>query len=151
MGGGIGISIEGLEELGADLSKLERNGLREAIRRSMRGPGGEAIAAEMRLRSPRKSGYLVRNIRVSGEGRDDTLVGYQGEIDGRGTFIESGAPPHTIRAKDGGSMYFGGRYVEEVQHPGFRGKKVASRSIRASEWEVLADIVDQIDGMIGGH
>lgn len=146
---GIGITIDGLERLGADLSRLERPGLRLAIERALRGPGGEALAAEMRLRSPRRTGRLVGGIgvRSSGVGAD-VEVGFAG--DDRGVFVESGARPHVIRARDGGSLTFGGRHVEEVNHPGMRGRKVAHRSIRAAQWEVEGAVVDEINRILGG-
>jgi hypothetical protein len=164
MGGGLGINIEGLEELGADLEKLGHNGLREAIRRSLKGDGGEALASQMRQRSPRRTGGLIAGIGIHEGARsrgpkDSVEVGYLGELSGGhngggrnqlGAWIESGTKPHEIRAKDGGSLKFNGGQFEVVQHPGIRGRKIAAKSIRAAEWEVLADIVDQIDHMIGG-
>lgn len=154
------VSIDGLDELGADIARLGHNGLREAIRRSLRGAGGEALASEMRLRAPRKTGTLRDNIDVHGGAGDDVTVGYQGAMvtnaavqgarEQRGAWVESGTRPHTIKARNKASLFFAGRAIEEVQHPGSKGQGVARKSIRAAEWEVLADIVDQIDTMVGG-
>jgi hypothetical protein len=162
-GRGLKISVDGLEELGADMSKLAKGGLEEAIRRSLRGAGGNALALEMKARSPRLTGDLVAHIGVHSQG-DAVLVGYHGGIsntvtsnsrDQKGVWVESGTKPHTIRAGARNSaaqaLYFGGKYVEEVHHPGARGRGVAQKSIRAAQWEVESDIVDQIDAMIGGH
>jgi hypothetical protein len=174
MGGGLAIDIEGLKELGADLEMLGKNGLREAMRRSLRGPGGEALAAEMRGRVPIDSGRLRSRIGVHDGTRfershdDDVLVGYD-QSDNRGAWVETGVKSHLIETKinttsirsgrlghrktirisqDKSALSFNGEAWANVYHPGYRGKKVAQRSMAAASWEVLADIVDQVDGII---
>jgi hypothetical protein len=165
MGGGLAITVEGLEKLGADLEALGRNKLPLAIRRALRGKGGEALAAEMRLRAPVRSGRLVAGIGIHVGARsrghaDDVEVGFVGDLshgyrgggrDQLGAWIESGVKPHTIEARNGGSLSIGNGQYERVEHPGFKGRKIASKSIAAAEWEVLAAVVDEIDMMIGGH
>ena len=167
MGGrGLRITLDGLEEMGADLSRLGRNGIRDAINQSLRGEGGEALATEMKLRAPRRTGRLHSGIGVHVGARSkghlsDVEVGYVGELShgnkggGRfqlGAWIESGTKPHEIRARDGGSLVLGGNHFEKVDHPGSRPQRVASKSIRAAEWEVLADVVDKINASLTyGH
>lgn len=148
------ISVEGLEAMGADMAKLEK-GLPFAIRASLRGAGGEALAAEMRLRAPRRTGNLVSNIRVHPDAGGGALVGYQGEAaasskivgarNQKGAWVESGTKPHPIRAKKAKSLFFGGRAVEEVMHPGQKGQKIVPKAIRTAEWEVMADVVDKLN------
>jgi len=159
---GLRITIDGLEELGADMGRLAHPGLRNAIRASLRGAGGEAIAAEMRMRAPRRSGTLVDGIGVHGNASngDDVEVGYRGALAGgsniagareqRGAWVESGTRPHVIEPRDGGSLSFNGGQFEKVSHPGMRGQKVAAKSIKSAEWEVMADIADQINHALGG-
>lgn len=159
---GLRISIEGLEELGADMARLEHPGLRNAIRASLRGKGGEALASEMKQRAPRRTGTLVSGIGVHGSAAtgDDVEVGYLGALasgsriagarEQRGAWVESGTAPHIIEPRDGGALMFNGGAFERVQHPGQRGQKVAAKSIKAAEWEVMADIVDQIDHILDG-
>lgn len=138
------IDIPQLEEMGADIGRLAHPGLRDAIRESLRGKGGEALATEMKLRAPVRTGGLVSQIAVKDSGGGNVGVGYQGD-DGLGTWIESGAKPHTIKAKrKGDSLFFHGSMIKSVEHPGFRGRWVAKKSLNAAEWEVLADIVDVI-------
>lgn len=165
MARGLRFSIEGLEELGADMGRLAHPGLRDAIRESLRGAGGEALAAEMRTRAPRRYGGLISGIGIhsgaaGSRSQDDVFVGYQGGLSGGnrgggrfqlGAWIESGTKPHEIRARDGG-MLLGHRgvYAERVSHPGTRGQRVAARSIRTAEWEVMADVVDKINQKVGG-
>lgn len=140
-GRGLNITIEGLEELGADLSRIARPGLRNAIMASLRGKGGQALVSELRLRTPKRTGALAASIRISDTG-DTVKVGTDLP---HGSWIESGVGGHVIRAKNGGSLFFAGHSVKRVIHPGFKGRFVAKKSLKAAEWEVLADIVDEID------
>lgn len=144
------------------MQRLSPPGLRNAILKSLRGRGGQALATEMRIRAPHKSGGLIGGIDVhsgtaGSKGADDVLVGYQGGLSGGnrgggryqlGAWIESGTAPHEIVSRDGGSLKFNGGSFERVNHPGIRGRRIAAKSMKAAEWEVLADIVDVIDGML---
>jgi hypothetical protein len=107
---------------------------------------------------------LIANIDVHQAGAGaDVEVGYKGEETGssiansreqRGAWVESGTKPHLIQTKrKGGKKAItvdGGAYANAF-HPGYRGKGVAKKAIAASSWEVLADVVDQIDRIIGGR
>jgi hypothetical protein len=154
--GGFAIDIEGLERLGADLEHLGRDGIKKAIRRSLRGAGGEALAAEQRLRAPVGRGGLVAGIGVHQDGLGgDVLVGYRGDLP-KGEWAESGVKPHLIQPKvtrrggqRSGALSFDGGAWANALHPGYRGKKVAARSMKAAEWEVLADVVDEINRETG--
>lgn len=153
---GLNITIDGLMELGADLRRLDRPGLKMAIRESLRGAGGEALATEMRLRAPKRTGGLVSRIKVhdaTGSG-GDVEVGYKGDgvyPDALGTWIESGTQPHEIKAPRGHYLAIGGgKTYKSVNVSGIKARRVAHYSIKAAEWEVLADITDKINAMIGG-
>lgn len=157
------ISIEKLGELGADLERLSGNQLREALRAALRGDGGEALASEMKRRAPVRTGGLVSRIGVhtsgAGFGRDEVRVGYLGALSGGnkgggrnqlGAWVESGTNPHKIRAPRGHAMSVNGQWLTEVDHPGARAHRVASRSLTAARWEVESAVVDEIDKMLGG-
>jgi len=141
------IDIQGLEAMGAQISQLSSPGLKNAIRASLRGAGGEALATEMKLRAPKRTGRLAAQIGIKDGVGGEVSVGYQGE-DNIGTFVESGTKPHTIKARQNKAMWFGGHWVKSVEHPGFRGRFVAKKSLKAAEWEVLADITDKINEMV---
>jgi len=159
------VDIDGLERWGADLKKLGRNQLPLAIRRALRGKGGEALVADMKSRAPFRTGRLHAGIGIHVGARsrgnfDDVEVGFVGNLshghkgggrDQLGAWIESGVKPHTIEARDGGSLSIGSGQYERVEHPGFKGRKIASTAMGSAEWRVLAAIVDEIDLMIGGN
>lgn len=177
--GGLMIEVEGLEEYSDAINRISREGLRRAIRASLRGAGGEALASEMRAKSPKRSGGLVAGISVHAVAGDDVLVGYQGGVaktslivgarEQRGVWVESGVKPHTIQPKQkrSGRLNLRGKFEETsvtqkrqalsidggvysaAYHPGYRGRKVAQKSMRSAEWEVLADIADKITEELG--
>lgn len=145
------IDVDGLERWGADLKRLGHNQLPVAIRRALRGKAGDALVNEMREHTPQRSGKLYAGIGIH-EGTGGAVeVGYHGSIRHLGAWIESGTKPHEIRARDGGSLSIGGNQYEKVDHPGFKGRKIAHTAINSAEWRVLDAIVGEIDAMIGGN
>lgn len=105
------------------------------------------------MRAPKKSGTLVGNIGIHDEGTKGVMVGYLGALshgnrgggrEQRGAWVESGTKPHPIRARRADSLFFAGANIESVDHPGSRGQRVASKAMRAAEWEVLGDIADRL-------
>jgi hypothetical protein len=152
------ISVEGLEAAGADMELVAKN-LPNAVRASLRGTGGKILAREMRMLAPSRTGNLRSNIRVHADG-DGVLVGYQGELaagskivgarNQKGAWIESGTKPHPIRARKARSLFFLGTTVEEVIHPGTRGKKIVPKAMKESEEYVLDDVARKLDEIGSG-
>lgn len=162
------IDITGIEGLSRTLG-LTAEQMREAVRRGLAGDGGEALAIEMRSRTPRGPGghhyyhqgfrswgHTRDDIRVHDEGAKGVYVGYQGALSfgnkggGRlqkGAWLESGTKPHTIRAKRFRRLYIAGHYVKSVEHPGSRPQRIAQKSLRATKWEVESGIIDEINKM----
>lgn len=160
-GRGLGITVERLEELGADLRDFERR-LPLAIQKALENGGGEALESSMERLAPRRTGGLVAGIGIHSVG-GVAMIGYLGALSGGavkngrnqlGRWIESGTKPHVQRAgarnNAAQAMYFGGKYVEEIHHPGSRARKVAQRSIRSAKWEVEAAVVDELDKIAPG-
>lgn len=153
-GRGLNITVDGLMELGADLRRLERPGLSKAIRESLKSEGGQALVSEMKAIAPRRTGGMVSRIAIHHlGGGDDVLVGYKGDgvyPQELGTWIESGTQKHMIKAKKGKYLAIGAKNLKQVEVSGIRAHNVARKAMRRAEWEVLADIVDKINMMIGG-
>jgi hypothetical protein len=154
------ISFEGLERFNVDVERLGKR-LPMAVRAALAGDGGDAIEYETKRRSPRgKTGELQRNIGKHAEA-GGVVVGYRGafansHIAGarfqKGVWIESGVKPHKIKPKKegGGLLLAGGRWVSEVDHPGFKGRKIMPKVLRSVEDEVVASVADEIDKLLTG-
>lgn len=117
------VKIIGLAELERALKtlpdKLQRNVLRAGL-----AAGARVIRDHAKMLAPSRTGELVRSIRtgytqgvaVVKAGNRRKRLGWYAAI------VHKGARAHRIRPRNGGSwLHFGGRYVREVQHPGFTG------------------------------
>lgn len=120
------VRLEGVDEVRTRLAlfpqRLRRNILRGAIR---------AAAVVMRkgvqARVPVRTVALRRSVTVSTRAYADGRVEGKVTVGGRKAFyaniVEVGAKQHVIRAATAGALNLGnGRIVEEVRHPGFRGR-----------------------------
>lgn len=166
---GIRLDIDGLDELVAALKGGEK-ALPKVYREVLRGPGGRAIMLELRQRTPRKTGktansIAIRNLPSRGlfkAGAVEVGVGTGNHPDSKvgyrtiGSILESGAKRHEInpkarsgsdRSKRHGLRMPSGRFVERVEHPGVKPRRVASKSIKASQWEFEAALVDELTRM----
>lgn len=93
--------------------KMERNILRGALRAGAKvvlpvaqgniHPVSGALSKSLKLRTGSQNGRVTAKVY--------TRVFYS-------RFVEYGTKPHVIKAKDGGALFFGGGFVESVQHPG---------------------------------
>jgi hypothetical protein len=155
------VDIDGLREWGAAVDQLKSGQLRHAVLDALRGAGGEAIVKSMHERIRSRTGTTKRYTKVHGTTgyQEDVEVGYKGPLSfgnkggGRfnvGAWLESGTKAHIIRPRQrGGSLFFSGSHVTEVQHPGQRGRKIAKTAIEMNEWRVLQSVTEEIDTMLG--
>ncbi len=147
---GLALDLEGFDEFVEGLAK-GRKELPDVYRAVLRGPGGEAIASEVRQRMPRKTGATALSVEVQDRQRDGVEIGPNERDHPRsrrpfqliGRLIESGAKAHTIKARRGGLAGAVG-FRKEVPHPGFRGRRTMSRSLKHVRWEVEAALVDEL-------
>jgi hypothetical protein len=172
----IRIDIEGLEGLTQTLGLTARD-LNNAVQTALRGRAGEALAAEMKSRTPIGKGSFGSHTRDDIDVHDKgpaggVLVGYQGGLSGghngggrlqKGAWLESGIQPHEISVnvdtKAGGqfgrsystkrALKFNGVVRDTVKHPGSRPQKIADKSMKSAKEEVLDWIVDEINDMAG--
>ena len=117
------VRIVGLAELERALKtlpdKIQRNVMRAGL-----AAGARVIRDMAKMVAPRRSGALVQSIRTSWfHGVALVKAGNRKKRQAwYASIVHTGARPHRIRPRTGGSwLYFGGRYVREVQHPGFAG------------------------------
>ncbi|MGC4075476.1 MAG: hypothetical protein QM702_00260 [Rubrivivax sp.] len=118
-------NIEGLEQLLRTLGdvpvKLERNVLRGSLRAGAKVQllaGRESAPVEEGGEHPgalRKSGRIVTSSRG---GVVKASVKFGDKVAFYARMVATGTKAHVIRAKGAHSLFFGGRLVESVQHPG---------------------------------
>lgn len=118
------VNVKGLKELGTALQglpdKLQRNVMRAALR-----AGAKLVADQARESVPVDSGALRRSVKVGtrvqrGVVQANVKAGDKEAWYAR--FVEFGTAAHTIKARDGGYMMFGGAWVRSVSHPGARAR-----------------------------
>lgn len=132
------ITVRGLSELQAFLdqlpAKIERNVLRGALRAGAK-PVLEAAKAKAPVAPPSaknervyglREGALRESLRISVKVRGGKVTasvkaggGKKGDVY-YARFVEYGTRPHTIKARDGGALSFGGGFLRSVEHPGAR-------------------------------
>lgn len=64
-------------------------------------------------------------------------------------FVEFGTRPHIIRATSGKRLYFGGRFVRSVRHPGARAKPFIQPGFEASKDKAVAAVADAAKALLG--
>jgi hypothetical protein len=149
------------EQAFGDMQTL-KGALWAAYARAARGEGGDAVASAMRNNAPRRSGLFASSIdkRLRGaRGLDIGTHRYDSgmthPVDARsrngkpgmryssiGWWVESGTQPHSI-------TFTTPRGKRTVQHPGMRGRRVASRAITQTRWEVEAATMDELHTGVG--
>lgn len=114
------INVTGLKELAQFLdelpTKLQNNVMRGALRAGMK-----PVLVEAKAGAAAATGVLRDGLKIGTTNKAGVVTSYiraRGQHGYIARWIEFGVKPHTITAKEG-SMYFGGRYVKSVQHPGF--------------------------------
>jgi len=159
------IDIEGITETAHGLGVFAE-GIEEAVHRSLKGEGGEAILSEMRMgmRGSVRTGRTLASLKIDDYFARSVRIGAVHDGSYIGKFIESGVAPHEINPgaqrenkrqrkseRRGGlagetnrGLRIGSRWVSHVEHPGFRGKWVAKRSLRTAKWEVEAATIDEL-------
>lgn len=131
-------------------------GVDDAIRAAMRGEGGEAMMASMRMKLAGhvKTGRTLRDLSLQEKGKQIS-IGVQGGRRDIGAYLESGTGGHIIRAKKGSALLVaGGHPVKMVIHGGSRRFRVAAKTLRETQWEVESSIVDEFEKLAhrtGGH
>lgn len=156
---GMNIDVDGLDEFVDDIERFRKK-LPKYVNTALRGEAGLAIRDAARARTPRRTGTLRNSIKVvatrggpfgmtgaviigpMGPHRSKNKYGNEYAASSVGIWIESGTRKHPIgRDARGGQRRFergqktvlrlpNGVWTGYVDHPGFRGKRVMSRTMR---------------------
>lgn len=121
-----------------------------------------SLAASIKVRKAGPRDFLQAGLMALGGKAGAVTVGSEGKhprngmsLQSVGTWVESGTKAHTIGKGDrtntawghrrrGGLKLSNGQFVSGVNHPGTRGRRVMSQSLRAAQWEVEAAIEDEL-------
>lgn len=139
-GRSISFRLDGLESVIGEIAR-RRMDARRAIRR-MLTPGANIIRDEIKQRGVgRFRTQITRSIRVNMSRMEAyALIGPTKRHAHVAGFLEFGTRPHVIRASRGKMLYFGGRYVKSVRHPGARAKPFLRPAFGASRDRAVAAI-----------
>lgn len=165
-GRGVSIEIEGLDEMLKGLARGERE-LKPLLREVLKGAGGEALVREAKQRTPTDTGTVRRAIGIETEANGLVYVGVRSQehptkarggraskysgirTDHIGVYLEDGVRPHEIKRGRYAPLTVNGRaFVSRVEHPGFRGRKIMSKSLRAAQPAFESALFDVVDEMV---
>ena len=111
------VHVKGLEQLNEFLTslttKLEKNILRSALRQ-----GAKVTQAQAILNVPVKSGELRKSIKIGTRSRGGKVTAMVRTKLWYAKWTEYGTNAHSIPARGGGWLFFGGIFAKEVMHPG---------------------------------
>lgn len=113
------VHVKGLRELGKALQTLPDRIQRGAMRGALRA-GAKVVRDAARENINSVSGDLARSLKLSTRSRGTEVKASVGTKLFYARFVEFGTRQHAIGPRDDGSLYFGGRYVDSVDHPGAR-------------------------------
>jgi len=141
--------LEGLDQV---IREIERRRLdaRRSIRQ-MLAPGADIIKDAVKQRGRgRFQTQITRRITLSMAKLEAAAeigpVKKQAYI---ARFLEFGTQPHPIRARKGGRLWIGGRFVKSVKHPGSRPYPFMQPAYEASEAPARAAIAEAAKKLLG--
>lgn len=138
------VHVKGLAQLDKFLQelpvKIERNILRSALR-----AGALVVRDEARTNIHPVSGVLADSLKVTTRARGGKVSATVGTKVFYAKFVEYGTRPHTITARDGGALRFGGGFVKSVEHPGIaRPRPFLRPAFDAKVLEAVVAIGEQV-------
>lgn len=120
----IGINVKGLADLQKYLdqlpAKMEANVMRGALRAGMK-----QVLPVAKQNIHNVSGKLAKGLRLSTSGRQGVAkasIKTSGPHNFIAKWVEFGTAAHTIKAKNGKALVFGGVFAATIDHPGARPK-----------------------------
>lgn len=118
--------VKGLAELQKFLNtvpaRVEKNILRGALR-----AGAKPVHAEVETNIWTDTGEMRSGLKISTSAKGGTVIA-KVKVTGKHAFVapwlEFGVAAHTITAKDGGWMFFGGIFAKSINHHGIQPRPV---------------------------
>lgn len=111
------VHVKGLDQLQKFLdtlpARIERNIMRSALR-----AGANVIKLQAQQNIHSVSGALATSLKVGSRARGGKVTASVSTKIFYAKFVEYGTRPHTITARDGGALRFGGGYYRSIEHPG---------------------------------
>jgi hypothetical protein len=142
------LEVDGDEDLARLLDRSVKE-LNMLARRVMRGEGGQALQSELRNRLralPYATGETASAVGIQDRGdAHGVYIGVQGNRAGIAKLVESGSRPHLIQVRRARALRIGTTLVREVHHPGAKPKRIASKALRSTQWEIEAALVDELN------
>lgn len=150
-GGALWVDSSDFEARAKELG-LAAADMKPFLRSVIKGPAGEAIKRDVKGRVPIRTGALRASIDIHDSGSDVIIGPDQGSAPAAyAKFVESGAPPHIIRAKRGGWLSFGGILRKKVLHPGARKGLHMRKAIRSAKDDVMSALMRELDTYFDKH
>lgn len=142
--------IKGLSQLQALLdqlpAKIEANIMRGALR-----AGARVIQAEAKAKAPKKSGLLIKGIKVSGrlrQGVASATVKTTGKHAYLAPWLEFGTAAHKIVPKGGKVLMIGAVFVSGVDHPGAKPKPFMRPAVESKQTEAVLAVGAYVKGRL---
>ena len=117
-----GVNVKGLSELSEFLdqlpTKVQNNVMRGALRAGM-----SPVKEDAKTHAAVASGLLRDGLKVTTSNKAGVVTASlkaTGKHARLAHLVEFGTSAHSIEAKDGGALSFGGGFVQHVDHPGAR-------------------------------
>ena len=136
---GVMVHVKGLDELQKALTqlpiKLETNIMRGAMR-----AGAVVVQKQAKINAPLKSGILAAGIKVSTRSRNGQVsatVKTTGKHAYIAPWIEFGVAAHKILPRRAKALFFLGRFVKVIMHPGFGPKPFMRPAVEARAQDAL--------------
>lgn len=116
------IHIKGLRELDQVLQQFPEKYRKNVMRGAMRA-GMNVVKPDAQSRIRNRSGLLAKGLRVSTKVQGSRVLSRlraTGRHRSIAHLVEYGTKAHIIRPRKGKFLYFGGRFLTQIQHPGAR-------------------------------
>ncbi len=179
MSDGFTVRLEGIDELKRALADAAKKIRTQAVRSALKQAGrviqaaakaaAPVLAAPTKTRTPgtMRNAISVRTSKFARRAGDEgvfinvrPLRGARARRLGKASatnpndpyywrFVEFGTKPHVIKARKGGFLFFAGRGVRSVNHPGTRGRRFLTGAAASSGQEAIAvfmrSVIQQIE------